>query len=801
MLRIPSSSSPHTAHYPESKDPENNDPSLLGSSSSKSETFPISPRLLSPYKPNLTSTQYIPPKTGSLETYHRSAKSTIANEFGTRTRIIYDDKDSQTVLVRGANASVGNTANYMHIIEHTEFQQKTHKQDKVSMATGNAKLYEKNLEYRNAMCRYMVQEFKNKHPDAFIHIGHYNEYPCVMVFLNAKKLNALIQLVAQKDKLNVTAIQAFVNLMISFYVGLVNALAYKQKIPIEMLRRASLGFLSPTIAPTAVSLRLNVGIIPKIYADILVQGLEQLNAFFASLETVIGNDNKSFELDASFMPMIYADHRVRVMQAKPTAASFKQGKQVWDIIYSKKTGLLYCLRNNVVQEVPIDEDLAKQLKGSEEDEKKLAAILCSGEVKGYLISQKVYSQAKYANIVHLLFATIKKSPEPTTVEFMMKTYYARQLMSKLVFESYVTAKAPDVNKIFFNSLRSMMQCIQVHGTSLHFKTSNHVQIAKKYKYTFKAKIDDPEFWKVIELIIKASREILKDDPDSVKKLVSTYDQKQLDSDFYYNLERLNHDLFVHANRTRGIGEYDKDGHGSDSEVEEEFEITAPISKKNKKMIQPTKRVKVFGSKVIVHNGMRSILLAIMLAKKMLSVEAAIAPTIDIDHAYYEVVTGLDALKKMQAVAANIPSVAKNLGSSAILLHDANFCVTDGEENKSYFNLEVFPVNYTIIILDTTSTTLKDCHEYIKLFVRSTTAKIMLMVASGNKNQQLGADLNAYGTVRIFTKSFEDRLAIMNAIKNDFKEPGIQSQTSHNYRRLMKRMGAVPENKKILHPDV
>lgn len=89
---------------------------------------------------------------------------------------------------------------------------------------------------------------------------------------------------AQDNKSASTAtMEAWGNFLISVLQGHLNYQAYKQNIPVEIERRASFGFTSPTLAPTGESIRLSMGIIPAAYADILVSCLTELDELLGKL--------------------------------------------------------------------------------------------------------------------------------------------------------------------------------------------------------------------------------------------------------------------------------------------------------------------------------------------------------------------------------------------------------------------------------------------------------------------------------------------------------------------------------------
>ena len=134
-------------------------------------------------------------------------------------------------------------------------------------------LYHSYLKYKNNICDFVVTEIKKQRDSSFIRVGHYNDYPCIMVHISEETIHK-----AKKTKTpSSAAFEAWVDFLISYFVGLVNYAAYKNKIPLEIERRSGFGFFTPSIAPTGNSFRINIGLIPKIYAQLIVDALVELD--------------------------------------------------------------------------------------------------------------------------------------------------------------------------------------------------------------------------------------------------------------------------------------------------------------------------------------------------------------------------------------------------------------------------------------------------------------------------------------------------------------------------------------------
>ncbi|MDB6096977.1 MAG: hypothetical protein JWM09_1255 [Francisellaceae bacterium] len=614
------------------------------------------------------------------ETYWRSEKHPLSNKYKNLNHFHY--KIPKINLENGQQAHVGNYGNLMQILGDT-FQPNT-KPIRTSSGTGN--LYERLLDYKNNICKYISEKFNHDKNISLIKVGFYNNYPCIMVHVKQGSISKA----PKTKKPSEAAFEGWVNLLASFYLGLVNYYAIKENYPIEIERRASFGFLTPTIAIAGSSIRINVGLIPIKYADILIKSLK-------NLEEVLKNI-KNGEFLAPISNSIF---------------------------YKSEAHIKYL--------------------------------------------NKKYNLVEVDNLIQLLWVQSEISGK-TTVQNMVRTAYARDGISIKVFESL---KKEDVTKSFFAGIEWALSKIQVVNlTPSKFKMSFQQDKSLLYSAKFCASTEackDGKFWSVIDSIVKSGESLnsllIQLPLDNLKNCIKT---KKIDK-LYSNLELLNEQLFMEAIIT-GEMENNADGYGSDSEEESE-----------------DNQSKIFAKKIIVHNGMRAIWLAIITAAKFLE-NNNLKPALYLDKAYYEVKLGL----KNILILHEIPHFTekKCISASNLILKDINACITDGQLTKEY------ELSYNqILILDGTSSTVKDVQPYIDFFIKSR-IKLAFLVESGFKNQQLGADKNQYGTIRIFAKDKKLRDDVYLGIKKI--EPPLLSPTAHSFRRKMKALGAVPVTRNFIN---
>jgi len=561
-----------------------------------------------------------------------------------------------------------------------------------------------------------------------IKVTSYHEYPCVMVFLcNLPKPTDFGQTAwtdAEKE--------AWTELMISFFVGLVNYKSQKVGLLIELVRRSSFGFLTPTIAPCTQSFRINVGAIPADYSAILVECLEILNNTLNVLE------NK-------------AKHAANLMLQLPQTGCFSQSKK---------------------QEY-------KAYKGS-------------------------YLAAK--DILHLLWLGITKKEDEKTkrvqtgaVKITANLPVARIQLSMCVYNELIQSDAKIANEYcyanaFLNGIRwSFSQC-QIKGNKLTYVQAENAIALKKFKPPI-YKIVDGNFFdevgsqaqlimercKVLEekMSVGVAFALSAQELNRFRKIIAERDVKH----FYLYLESLNEILFANSISLNASPE---DAEASDSDVDDEID---------EKSISP--RSNIYGRKVIVNHGMMAIMQSLMVGAEHAQLPTVTKKKYDLTRvyfngAYYEIEKDFPKLKKDLKLKGINLIKTKQLEDARILINDINACVTTGKKIDE-IDVAKYP-NIKIWIIDTTSATLFRQHEWVEKFRCAEKATILFLASSALKHEQLGADKMPFGTIRVFAKDKKTLNQITTTLK---LRAELSSELANNYRRLMKVLGAIPNNKKIV----
>jgi hypothetical protein len=200
---------------------------------------------------------------------------------------------------------------------------------------------------------------------------------------------------------------------------------------------------------------------------------------------------------------------------------------------------------------------------------------------------------------------------------------------------------------------------------------------------------------------------------------------------------------------------------------------------------------IHGRKITTHNGMRSLLQAIASKNNGKNQNLKIF----YDDPYYET---------MDAVSKHLPRMSRKTESekAKIIVKDINACVNNGvpsgRDNKNL--AEQYP-NAELWIIDPTSASTTDMHKVYKQFEVAPVAKLLVFASSGLKNEQGGADMNNYGTMRVFAKGDGAEATVREVIGGVAGSDRGLSLFAHKHRRTMQRMGLVPTNKSIVTGEV
>jgi len=181
----------------------------------------------------------------------------------------------------GAEAHVGlypNSFSYLRNLDDSvkKPEDEARAPEHTTPATGD--LYDQALAYK----RMLSQRVADGSPGlAYLDVGVYNDYPLVMVHFDlAAFVNDYGKSIAKPTD---GTRKAFTSFLMNYYMGLANYYARSAGLDITIVERSSFGFNTPSIAQTAESFRINMGLMPPLYAEVHIRALKFLNAQLAHL--------------------------------------------------------------------------------------------------------------------------------------------------------------------------------------------------------------------------------------------------------------------------------------------------------------------------------------------------------------------------------------------------------------------------------------------------------------------------------------------------------------------------------------
>ena len=208
----------------------------------------------------------------------------MLNTFQTGSKNLHISIDKDSKIAKKLGAYHSKTGTFHNPYRFDEYKHMVNRKTKyfTNASLNNVLLYNKILKYKQKMCEFTVRIFNKAliYCESFVRISSNlycnNGYPCVMIklpFFEGMKRNT---------KNEILNIENWNQILIAYYIAIVNNLAYRERIPIELVIRSSFGHNGPTIDVTAESFRINIGVIPRRYAEILGRSAVDLIDIFES---------------------------------------------------------------------------------------------------------------------------------------------------------------------------------------------------------------------------------------------------------------------------------------------------------------------------------------------------------------------------------------------------------------------------------------------------------------------------------------------------------------------------------------
>jgi hypothetical protein len=568
-------------------------------------------------------------------------------------------------------------------------------------------LYEELLDYRNQICLQVFNQALKLLPNSEekIELIHHNEYPCLIIKVPFAK--------------HFKHPESWNKLFIAYYVAIVNKEAEKADIPIEMVIRAGFGHLLPSIDVTGNSFRINVGIVPECYGEVIAKSL-------ATLQDII---IKKLNISLREYEQIDTD---------------KINKQIEKYNVLKNTEY-----NSKIEEYNKLKDKKSKSKSKPRNPTK-PIPLSTWDKK-----QKCYE------IIQLAGDSSGKS---------VLCQITRKRIHIDLLADYVAEELDKHEPDFTLPIVKMLEHLKfMASVSMDIKQSHFHRNAKKWPVQENLLLQkDEQFWKIITQTVKG-----------INGSARIYDKKSL-LGLYSKLEKANKEFIIRSASTIVA----EDELGSDSEYEAKGPEEKPL----------------YAKKLIVTTGMMAINVAHYLAryylKKCLDKKQY---RTECKSMYFETEESLKLSAKNPEELAVLNNREKD--NPSILFFDLNHCDVSGAQRtrlKHYMDGDLVGKNIPIIVMDYSSST----PSHIKCAINDAIAsgvKLILLVSSGLKNEQLSAD-NPYGTIRIITLDKAQREELYEEATKILKKNGSIPATAHKIRKGYKKARIIPTNQQILTAD-
>lgn len=589
---------------------------------------------------------------------------------------------------------------------------------------GEGDLYDASLAYKLMLSQRVAAHSQGlKH----LRVGVYNDYPLVMVHFNLDDFFGKYQKAPSNQKPDDSTKEAFTSFLMNYYMGLTNYIAQSAGIDIMIVKRSSFGFNTPSVAETGESFRINMGIMPPVYANVQVNALNLLDAQLTHL----------------------LNHKAPRDKSKP----------------------------HLNTSLPYFSDKQKSI-----------------DEIGDWLDFAMYPIEKRGGT-----SIINAVRKPESLDFVNAQSF--NLMAQ--YGGKIASLGIIMERLFLSMTvqnGTLSTNVSSEETQYHYKVPGS---EKNYKVDPE---DTKQYTQLLDLIAQRVDEIAKESNDEeFKKRLQSLEPllSVTNPHIELTLDLVNEMLLIHAMHQvqiqgdkAGLG----DGYGSESEVEDSADTqkieshdpshSEALREGGPLSMSPQKKRFLTGKKIITHNGMRALLSSIDSAARVVF-NGKKDIKVNVEGAYYEMIPALNASTIRVIMTPDIKA-------ADILVRDINGCVTEGPKGKRDMVIDLKDSSATVWIIDTTSSTQGKMAELIEHFRETERAKILYFVSSGFKQEQFGADRNPYGTIRVFTdKSPEGRETlngILKTIKGSDKPLAVMA---HIYRRLMKRIGAVPRNKNLL----
>lgn len=590
-----------------------------------------------------------------------------------------------------------------------------------------------------------------------------NNYPCVLVDL-------LPYVLSREEEYKLSLRKPMQNLLLAGFIAYMNNAANEAGIPIEMVFRQSFGHNLPSVGETDHTFRINVGLVPQSYAQLLGETLYNFsrdlsNSFQDMTRVLTAHFSESFQnnyrrYNVQKLKQKIDDKAKQFNELNELKQQLEQGDRDYQQAFTDINAFnrLYGKFTNANQRAGKDRNSAppanfRPILPDLLDKKPNAitvweAIRQRGNPRGdSLLSECFRRPFRIDWFINQIMLNFDNAPErPIEAAIQQLT-------------SYLELKMTDSGKSLSITMddETIKEELSQQRCSWQFNQSSFANI-----------FDNDQAFKEI-----------------MTKLFAAFGEKLPKESLYAHLEQRGLNFVQNARAQENENDLSEhDDQGSDSECD--IDIA-----ENEQESGPVKH-----AKFRVPWGMKALTVAEFGLMHYLYENGYKSYLTDRDYTYYEEQLLEPCLKKPQFnnIGPQTRNKSKNHDQATmatVLVYDLNHCNAKNLDKTPSLVDKLAEYGNTppqAVILDNTSSDIvEELHAFKTCFTRG--VSVVLMANSGLKHNQGGIDALPYGTVRIIAKNSDDRDRLMRIMVEDglSKEDGLP-QMFHEKVRANKKVG-------------
>lgn len=677
-------------------------------------------------------------------TYHRSESTRFFSAAEAKDRKLFKFSSPCAEKPTTANSfhahtggflSPFSTIKYKNTIKLSELTPKSHEN-----------IRDKLLLYKRQMAEKIVDSFEEASDKFFVKIKkkgartsfdlrpivyYENNYPCVLI-----KLPILSTLESNTPATAYWALhpKPLQRLLMACFIAFLNVEAKKNNIPIETVIRSSFGHNLSSVCETENTFRINVGLIPQCYAELMGNALSQLNA---AMRELTNSQTPWVPFTDDFYKTVDLYNAIKLKKAISSKALYKKlidtdsyrdaetSKTAFEKLYEE-----FCKKNKMKEKKGKANFVPVKLQG----EKIWEVLYQAGNCKGSSVLAECFRENK-------------------TVD-----WFASKVMQAIYDNENNNQAASPIE----TALYQLLSCLQ-YGQTASMDYERIESDLEEEKFEF----DSLSF-----------KSIYKKDSafDQITRLLfEAFNEERPNEALYSALERCGSYFLTSYRGSEKIQKLPS--YGSDSEFSDDC---------SDEDVQKPK-FRFYHRKLRVCSGMKAIVVAHYAALSYLHENLSEHYRLDVDQMYYEVKDALTTVPSHELIENKVRANQ----TDSILHFDLNHCNSSNSPDNKTLAQKLAQSNPYIVVLDYTSSTLAEVKAAAKKCLSNEGIEFVMMVDSGLKNNQGGQDYNPYGEVRVMTRNKNLRNHIITILKGGLSNNDKLSPEAHEMVRACKRRGLAP----------